>query len=85
MQRLLTVKQMCNVWGMQQCVIAQITKNMTPVEYIHHGIRRSGLYSAAEVAAEIAEDTENKLRRAQKNIINYQDRLRRLSPFLEGD
>ena len=83
MQRLLTVKQMCNVWGMQQCVIAQITKNMTPVEYTSYGVKRSGLYSAAEVAAEIAEDTENKLSRAQKNILNYQDRLRRLSPFLE--
>lgn len=83
MQKLLTVRQMCDAWGMQQCVIAQITKNMTPVEYIHHGIRRSGLYSAAEVAAEIAEDTENKLRRAQKTIIGYQDRLRRLSPFLQ--
>jgi len=83
MQRLLTVRQMCDAWGMHQCVIAQITKNMTPVEYTHHGVRRSGLYSAAEVAAELAEDTENKLRRAQKNIINYKDRLRRLSQFLE--
>ena len=85
MERLWTVKTMCLTWGLPQCMICQVTKNMTPVDYTGFGHRRQGLYRVAEVAAELAQDTEDKLRRARENVINYQDRLRRLSPFLEDD
>ena len=85
MPRLATIQTMCLTWDLPMCMITQVTKNMTPVDYEGSGRWRRGLYSISEVAAELAEDTENKLRRAQENVINYKDRLRRLSPFLEGD
>ena len=85
MQRLLTVRQMCNAWDLPQCMVAQVTKNMTPVDYTSFGVRRSGLYSVSEVAAELAEDTQNKLQRAEEAVTYYKDRLRRLSRFLETE
>lgn len=83
MQRLLTVRQMCNAWDLPQCMVAQVTKNMTPVDYTSFGVKRSGLYSVSEVAAELAEDTKNKLQRAEKAVIYYRDRLHRLNSSLE--
>ena len=83
MRILLTILQMSQEWDIPQSVISKVTKNMTPVDYIRNCGARRGLYSASEVAAELAGDTENKLQRAEESVINYKDRLRRLRPYFE--
>lgn len=79
-----TTTEMAHEWGLTQTAISLITKEMSPVEYTAHSIGRRGLYNAAEVAEALREDTEKKLRRAKEAVSYYEDRLRRLAPYLDG-
>lgn len=79
-----TTTEMAHEWGLTQAAISMITKDMMPVEYVGLSFWRRGLYNAAEVAAVLREDTEKKLRRAREAVGYYEDRLRRLAPYLDG-
>jgi|GEM_PF-5718895 len=80
---LMTRDEMAEEWGIHPSLISQVTKDISPVEYLGYGKRRKGLYRPQEVAEVFAEDFLEKRRRAQESVINYGDRLRRLAPYLK--
>lgn len=82
---LMTRTEMAAAWGLAESLISQITKDMAPIDYRGHGIRRKGLYRPEEVAEVLAEETEDKRRRAMEAVEFYDERLGKLAPYLAGE
>lgn len=82
---LMTRTEMAAAWGMAESLISQVTKDVAPVDFRGYGIHRKGLYRPGEIAEVIAEDAENKRRRAMEAVEFYEDRLEKLAPYLTGE
>ena len=82
---LMTRTEMAAAWGLAESLISQVTKDITPIDYRGRGIHRKGLYRPVEIAEILAEDAENKRRRAMEAVGFYDDRLEKLAPYLTGE
>lgn len=83
--QLMTRTEMAAAWGLAESLISQITKNITPTDYRGYGKRRKGLYRPEEVAEVLAEETEDKRRRAMETVEFYDGQLEKLAPYLTGE